>query len=238
MRVLALETSTSVGTVATLDSDTLLAEAELPRGQRSAQSLAPAIVNQLAGVGWNLSGVQLVATTRGPGSFTGLRIGVTTAKTLAYALGSHVIGLNTQEVIAAQSPPGSGRDLHVILDAQRQQLFAARYHRDASGHWMPVTPTAVIDIDTWLSLIAPPAWVTGPGLSRITERLKDGVKIVPDRCWTPRAATVGRLALAQFRAGRRDDLWQLVPDYYRQSAAEENWEKQRARQKAKDAGQL
>ncbi|MEX0712672.1 MAG: tRNA (adenosine(37)-N6)-threonylcarbamoyltransferase complex dimerization subunit type 1 TsaB, partial [Pirellulales bacterium] len=91
MRILALETSGKSGSVAVLRGDVLLAEEPLEPSQRSAQSLAPAMRQLLEAVAWTPRDVQLVAVTLGPGSFTGLRVGVTTAKTFAYAVGAVVV---------------------------------------------------------------------------------------------------------------------------------------------------
>jgi tRNA threonylcarbamoyladenosine biosynthesis protein TsaB len=226
VRILALETSTSVATVATLDSGQLLEMRELPPERRTAQTLAPAIVSELAAVGWNPADIGLIAVTRGPGSFTGLRIAVTTAKVLAYATGAHVMALNTLDVIAAQAPaPGPTRHLHVVMDAQRQQLFMATYRTDGSRVWLPDGPTATIGRDAWLACLDHPTLVTGPGLARLVERLPRHVTLVDTPCWGPQASTVGKVAWEHFRRGRRDDLWQLVPDYCRKSAAEEKYER-------------
>src|SRR5205807_6782629 len=125
-------TSGFAGSVAVLDGSRVLAEAMLNPKRRSAQSLAPAIVELLALRGMKAEQIRLVATTVGPGSFTGLRVGVTTAKTFAYAVGAEVIGVNTLEAIAAQAPPDVNR-LAVALDAQRQQVFAAEFSRLPTG---------------------------------------------------------------------------------------------------------
>src|SRR5437773_12166637 len=106
MRVLALETSGTAGSVAVLDDEQLLTAVALDPAQRTARTLAPAIRDVLKHVGWAPTDVQLVAVTAGPGSFTGLRLGVTTAKTFAYAAGCEVLGVNTLEVIAGRAPPG------------------------------------------------------------------------------------------------------------------------------------
>src|SRR5205823_153504 len=80
----------------------------------------------LATANWLPKEVELVAVTVGPGSFTGLRIGVTTAKAFAYAIGAEVVGVNTLDALAAQALP-SPSPLWAILDAQRQELFAAKF---------------------------------------------------------------------------------------------------------------
>jgi len=88
VRILALETSDTAGSAALLDGERLLAEKLLAQGQRSARALAPAVRELLTDAGWQPKDVELVAVTVGPGSFTGLRVGVTTAKAFAYAAGS------------------------------------------------------------------------------------------------------------------------------------------------------
>lgn len=208
------------GSVATLEGGRLLGQVDLPQDQRSAQSLTPGIAAALAAVGWKPADVELVAVTQGPGSFTGLRVGVTAAKTLAYAVGAQVLGVDTLEVLACQAPPRSGFVCPVI-DAQRQQLFAAQFHRAEGGELKSVRATQIIDNDGWLAELAPGTLVIGPGLAKLAEKLPPGVTAAPLESWTPQAATVGRLAYRQYLAGRRDDVWKLAPNYFRTSAAEE-----------------
>jgi len=88
VRILALETTEMAGSLAAMHDGKLLAELELDPRQRTAQSLAPGMKTLLAKVAWRPADVELVAVTIGPGSFTGLRLGITTAKTFAYALGA------------------------------------------------------------------------------------------------------------------------------------------------------
>ena len=102
MRILALETTDLTGTVAALEGCQLLVERELNPGQRSAQSLAPALAELWQEVGWKPTQIELIAVALGPGSFTGLRVGVTTAKMLAYVAQAQVLGIDTLEAIAAQ----------------------------------------------------------------------------------------------------------------------------------------
>ena len=168
MRVLSLETSGTTGSVAVLDGADLIAERNLPGGQRSAQSLVPTIQSLLAQVGWKISQVNLLTVTSGPGSFTSLRIGVSTAKALAYAIGAEILGVNTLEAIARQVPlelplVGEYPQVKVVLDAQRDQLFAATVQRNAAGRIQQPWSTSVVDNQAWLDSLTAGDVVSGPG---------------------------------------------------------------------------
>ncbi len=223
MRILALETTERVGSVALLTDETLEAEVTLRADQRSSQSLIPSAKSLLEQTGWKVSELDLIAVSVGPGSFTGLRVGVTAAKTLAYAIGSEALGVSTMEVIALQAPGSPGR-LSVVMDAQRRQLFVAIFEADSDGSWQLTEPTRIVDIQPWLDGLSKNDIVTGPGLRKLLDEVPQGVTVVDVSCWAPTAAAVGLLALEQHQAGRRDDIWNLLPDYCRQSAAEEKWE--------------
>ncbi len=224
MRLLSLETSGTTGSVAALDDKDVIAEQALPGGQRSAQSLVPTIRALLDRAGWKISAVELIAVTSGPGSFTSLLIGVSTAKALAYAVGAEILGVNTLEAIARQVP-GEWPQVKVVVDAQREQLFAATLRRGAAGRISEPWSTAVVDNQSWLDALEPGDVVSGPGLKRLDERLPPGVIVVDPALWMPTATVVGRIAHEQFSAGRRDDVFQLVPQYFRRTAAEEQWER-------------
>jgi len=224
--ILAFDTSGFAGSAALLDGPVLLAEETLDREQRSAQTLAPAIARLLAGQRIQASQIGLVATTVGPGSFTGLRVGVTTAKTLAYAAKAEVIGLSTLEVIAHQSPPellaAGPREIHAVLDAQRKELFVGRFRcPDDAGNIARLESDRIIAADAWRQSLPAGAIVTGTGIDKLLDRLPAGITVVPPALREPQAATVGRLAWRDYERGRRDDLWKLAPTYLRPSYAEE-----------------
>ena len=192
----------------------------LSSDERTAQSLAPALRKLLADTGWPPQSVELVAVTVGPGSFTGLRIGATTAKAFAYAVKADVIGVNTLDALATQAPPSS-QPLWTILDAQRQELFAARFIPDGNGSLKTDRETTIIAEDKWLAELQAGDRVTGTALSRLAHRLPSEVTPVPEAQWQPTAEAVGRVAWRAYQSGQRDDLWKLAPHYYRASAAEE-----------------
>ena len=223
MRTLALETSSSTGSIAALEGDRVVAEVDLGQVQRTAQSLAPALQSILQAAKWEPRDVQLIAVTDGPGSFTGLRAGVTSAKVFAYATGAEVVAINTLEVIAAQSNVASDR-LWVVMDAQRQQVFAAQFSIIDATVPRPVVATQIVDNDAWLDCLATGDSVSGTGLAKLAKRLPNEVHVMAQEAWAPQAITLGRLAFAKYQAGERADYWKLVPQYFRKSAAEEKFD--------------
>jgi tRNA threonylcarbamoyladenosine biosynthesis protein TsaB len=227
MKILAIETTGQSGSIALLDGTTLARKIMLPAAERSAKTLAPAIREILDAAGWRPADIRLIAVATGPGSFTGLRVGVTTAKTFAYAMRADVIGVNTLEVIAAQTPDDIER-VSAVVDAQRKQVFVREFVRDSTRDFQPIADAAILDNDTWLAGINPATSVSGPGLEKLAAQIPAGVTIVAREYWSPRAATVGQLGWRRYRSGARDDLWRIVPQYFRPSAAEEKWaERQR-----------
>ena len=226
MLILAFDTSSLAGTVAVMEGQRVLAQKALDQAQRSAQTLAPAIDHALLLAGKQPSDVRLLATTVGPGSFTGLRVGVTMAKTLAYALGCDVIGLNTLDVLAAQVPAESltaGSRVHAVLDAQRRELFVARCEASGEGGALRRLNEGetILPGETWLQTLRAGDVVIGSGIKRWQDKLPAGVTVADAEFQEPQATTTGRLALGEYERGRRDDFWTLSPLYIRPSYAEE-----------------
>ena len=223
MRILSLETNLRQGSVAALigqgDSVQLQQELPLPADERSAQTLLPTIQELLHACHWQPQELDLVCVTTGPGSFTGLRIGVTAAKTLAFAVGAKLVGVHTLAALAASVPPASGR-LWAIMDAQRQELFAASF----AGKEKTSEPvTRILSIDSWLSQLRTGDSVVGPPLAQLKEHLPTGVTAADEKLWQPQASVVGELGYQLFQQGCTVDPIQLVPNYYRKSAAEEKF---------------
>jgi tRNA threonylcarbamoyladenosine biosynthesis protein TsaB len=243
MRILAIETSGRDASLALLeggdgngdgnrgdgDAARLVGEVAVTGPERTAQILAPRLSDLLQTAGWPTATIRLVVVAVGPGSFTGLRIGVTTAKTFAYAVGAEVIGVNTLAVIASQAPR-SAAPLWVVMDAQRQELFTAKFDAERKL----ICATRILSQSEWLAALEPGDEVTGPGLRRLLLALPADVGVVDESKWVPMATAVGQLGWREYQTGRRDDLWQLLPKYYRASAAEEKRDKEAGRQGDKE----
>jgi tRNA threonylcarbamoyladenosine biosynthesis protein TsaB len=173
--------------------------------------------------------VQLVAISIGPGSFTGLRIGVVLAKTWAFATGAAVKAISTLDAIATQAETEMDL-LCVALDAQRRQLFAARYRRRSDADWQRTNEIEIVDRQQWLSQLPERCAVSGAGLSPLATQLHAlaqggrSLQVVPPGCWTARATTIGRMAFQRQSTEANDDFLGLTPYYCRRSAAEEKFE--------------
>lgn len=225
MLVIAIETSGSSGTVAlSLASQDQraqsLGERRLRLQQRHAQTLVADIRELLIESGRRAADCGLVAVSIGPGSFTGLRVGVVCAKVLAYACHCPVVAIEAPLVIAEAAPADVTR-LQVVQDAQRQELFLTRFARDAAGIWEREGPIQIVPADRWLAELEPGDCVSGPALERLASRLPAHCRMLEPELWQPRASRLAEVGLREFQAGRTCDPVALEPLYIRPSAAEE-----------------
>jgi tRNA threonylcarbamoyladenosine biosynthesis protein TsaB len=226
-RLLLLETSSRVGQVALARGDLLVGLRRLDEARRHARDLVPGVQELLAGQGWSAQDLEGVIVSRGPGSYTGLRVGIISAKALAYATGCALLAVDTFAVIAAQSPPDV-LAVEVLADAQQGKVYVERFERPYAGApFLSRVPLAVRPLAEWLVQPAPPAWVSGPGLRGHEGLLPPRVRPVPADRWDAQAEGLLRLGLARYLRGERDDLWTLEPLYLRPSSAEQQWEERK-----------
>ena len=244
--LLALETSGKSGSVAVVhhSDGRLVCDSEiLPPDSGSAKTLAPAIERLMSKSGIEMESLSAVALLTGPGSFTGLRVGVATAKAMAYALRIPTIEIDTLDVIALQCPVASS-SIYAVLDAYRGQVFCAEYSVRAVGftnQFDKVSQTEIVDIGVLLDRLEKRVVGTqtidlcGPGCDRIRKFLADPgngqpeiasaraqrIRWIDDPLTAPHAESVGRLGYEKFLVGDVLDPFCLQPRYYRASAAEE-----------------
>jgi tRNA threonylcarbamoyladenosine biosynthesis protein TsaB len=228
VNLLALDTSTSRAALAVVTAGGAVHTSSPDPSARHGRALVPEVRALLDRAGLGVADLDGLAVGLGPGSYTGLRVGLTAAKTLAYALGKPLAGLDSLEAVARNAPP-SARRVAVIADAQRGDVSAADFARDGQGD--PITrvaPTRVVPLDRWAAELPEGAFVLGPALAvaRIAP-LVPAHALRPDdpaANW-PDPFRLAELACDVWRSGRRDDVFFLEPVYLRRSAAEEQWEK-------------
>jgi tRNA threonylcarbamoyladenosine biosynthesis protein TsaB len=223
-RFLILETSGRAGRVAAAEAESLLRWRTLDETRRHARDLAPAVAAILAELDWKPRQVAAVFVSQGPGSYTGLRVGIMSAKAFAYATGAALVGVPTFQAIALQAPVNS-MSIEVLADAQQDRIYVQRFERrEASGDIFPASPLAIRPFAEWLADRKGSDWLTGPGLRRFHDRLPAGTAIVEPESWDPLPESLLRIALARYRGGERDDPIAFEPIYLRPSSAEEKWD--------------
>ncbi|MFO0967804.1 MAG: tRNA (adenosine(37)-N6)-threonylcarbamoyltransferase complex dimerization subunit type 1 TsaB [Gemmataceae bacterium] len=219
-RLLILETSQKVGTVALAEGERVRAERRLEEARRHARDLAPYARDLLAEQGWTARDLAGVVVSLGPGSYTGLRVGVMSAKALAYATGAALIGVETFAPLALQAPEDAPL-VDVLEDAQQGRVYVQRFER-SEGVLRAAAPLRILSFAEWAAQAPPGLCATGPGLA-LHRTAPPGVTLTTEDHWRPAAASLLRLALPRLRAGERDDLYRLEPLYLRPSEAEQKW---------------
>jgi tRNA threonylcarbamoyladenosine biosynthesis protein TsaB len=218
---IGIETSGREGSVALLREDETVAERSLSHeGRRHARTLVDELRLLLSEAGVSPQNCDLIAVSQGPGSFTGLRVGIVCAKTWAYATGCQLAGVNTLLAIASAVDRNVGQ-VDVVVDAQRGDLFQGTYEADDDGVWKETADIRIISGEDWINELNETRAVTGSALVGWKDRVPAGVFVLPPYKWTPTAVAVARVGRLLSAAGQSGDLWSLNPIYLRKSAAEE-----------------
>jgi tRNA threonylcarbamoyladenosine biosynthesis protein TsaB len=222
MICLALETSGRVGSVALARDGQLLAERTYPHGLKHATALVSMVDALTREHAIEPRDIAVIAVSHGPGSFTGLRVGVTLAKTLAYVTGAKVVAVPTLEVIV-QNLPAKARQAIVLLDAKRGQVFTQRFERNGADAWVAANAPKLATVDEMLRETRGSVWFTGEGVEFHRAEIPDNptVTIAPADLWPGRASVVCRLALDRFARGETTNAYTLTPLYVRLPEAEE-----------------
>jgi len=187
---------------------------------RSHGGVVPSLVRAAlegAGVGWDE--VEGLAVSIGPGSFTGLRIGLALAKGIAYAGGLPLVPIPTLEALAWAAEGAPGEVVWAVLDARMREVYAASFTRTAAGLERR-TPDEALAPDVLAARIAAPALVIGDAPDAYPGLRKDGVRVLPFATHHPRGGIVARLGARRLASGERAELGPLEPAYVRASQAE------------------
>jgi tRNA threonylcarbamoyladenosine biosynthesis protein TsaB len=215
---LILETSGRVGRVGLVRDGGVVQSALLDETRRHARDLAPTIQSLLHREGLSPKDVHGVMVGIGPGSYTGLRVGVTSAKVFAYALGCRLVPVPTFRAIVERVPADrSAAD--VIGDALQGHVYVQRYVREKGG-WAAADELRIEPVSRWVEHLPPGATVTGPGAGVYSGSIPARVERVPSDLWEPSVESVFAAGAGMAPLGR-DELYRLEPLYLRGSSAEE-----------------
>lgn len=222
MKILSLDSTADVGTVALCEDDRLLAEMTVNTGNTHSESLLPTVESVLKITGTAISDVDLFACSTGPGSFTGVRIGVATVKGIAYGKGKPCASVSTLEALAQNLRVFNGI-ICPVMNARRNQVYNALFEcRDSIiTRLCPDRAISIEELDSELAEMNLPVYLCGDGYS-ITEKGFKQTKIcnVPYRMRLASAYSVALCALEAFNKGDVVDDASLVPIYLRPSQAE------------------
>ncbi|MGE5508809.1 MAG: tRNA (adenosine(37)-N6)-threonylcarbamoyltransferase complex dimerization subunit type 1 TsaB [Chitinophagales bacterium] len=229
MLMLALDSSTRVGSVALVAGGVLAAEYTLSVQRTHAERLLPAIAQVLKDAGRTPADLDAVAVTRGPGSFTGIRIALATAKGLAYALQRPLVGVSTLSALA-YGVAGLGDFACPLIDARRGEAYAALYRTLSTGKAERVTDYLALpvrDLLDRLNGLEGRIVFTGDGAALHAELIRN---VLGERAVFPaeavaalRGAWVAALGAARLARGERDAPAALIPLYVRPAEAEVKW---------------
>jgi tRNA threonylcarbamoyladenosine biosynthesis protein TsaB len=224
MICLGMDTSGNRAHVAVVDgARTLCARSSDPTKTHS-ETLLIVTRDVLGDAGIEPCDVGLVAVGLGPGAWTGLRMGVTTAKALAYALGVPIVGISGLEAIAAGVGGYSGR-LVVVVDARRGELCGAVFEVDGKGGVRGDGRVFTFPPGDAGRIVSEVPALTGNGIRLLADELVAGRRVFSGEDGQPDAAVLCRLAVTRFEERGGDDPAAVVPIYVRRSDAEINREK-------------
>jgi tRNA threonylcarbamoyladenosine biosynthesis protein TsaB len=219
---LILETSGRVGKIGLANANGLVHRAELDPARRHVRDLASTIGELLDRERLRVSNLARILIGVGPGGYTGLRVGLATAKTLAYAANVPLVAVPTFHAIAAQAPAEAGT-LWVIADALQGSIYHQRFQNRAPLDEVKIAPAA-----EWLPWANAATWLTGPGVAIHSDKLSCSARIVDERFREPTVDGV-LTAGATIAPLTREELFATEPMYLRGSSAEEKARSQTVR---------
>ena len=226
-RILLIETATDVCSVAVSEGNEILSSGHITEARSQASQLAPLIQDTVSRAGMQISGLAAVAVSSGPGSYTGLRVGVSTAKGICFGAGIPLIGIETLTAIAcgtlktgaAQEDP-DGTVIIPMIDARRMEVYTALY--DSSAQRISETEAVVLTPDTFSGTLGKYHRVifTGDGAAKyenmLPEQYKDRCIFLPSR---PEAADMAAAAFRALKEKKFEDTAYFEPFYLKEFIA-------------------
>ncbi len=227
MKVLGIDTSTMSGSVGLADDEEVLSEYTLNLSITHSERLLDAVDLVLKRAHQKLEDLSGFAISLGPGSFTGVRIGVSTIKGLAYALEKPVVGVSSLDVLASQISP-TPYLICPIIDARKGEVYSALYRYEESSQPKRISSYQAVKPETLFGMLREKTIFVGNGVKKygdlLKERLQSLALFPSPTLHLPRGSGVARLGMELLQAKRYLDLATFTPLYVRPSEAELKWQ--------------
>jgi len=227
MKILAIETSTYAGSIAVVVDGAILGEYYFNIGPVHTEKLIPSIDWLLSELGMVKSDLSGVAVSLGPGSFTSLRVGISTAKGICYSLGIPLVGVSSLKALAMNLPFAS-YNICPVIDARKGEVFASLF-RSHNGELERIMEDIVISPEGLVEIIKDNTIFVGDGALLYKDYLEDnlgsGIMFSPINTNFPRASNLALSEIGKFKEDRDnkyiyDEIMNLTPHYLRKSEAE------------------
>lgn len=195
-----------------------------PHGLQHAAQIVPIIDGLCRRRGWQPQQLEELYVSIGPGSFTGLRIAVTLAKTMALTTGVKLVAVPSSMVLVRNAPV-EARHVIIVLDAKRGQVFTARFEREGD-QWIEREPAHLDRLVDMIARAPRPVYLIGEGLPYHRQAVPDNdpqVIVTPPEQWRARATMTAEVGMMLARQGHYADPLTLAPIYIRLPEAEEKW---------------
>lgn len=233
MRILGIDTSTMAASVAVIEDNQLVCEYTINTKKTHSQKLMPMIENMLKESDLNINDIDLIGICVGPGSFTGLRIGMATAKAIAHVNNIPIVGVTSLEMLAANMNL-CDKKICSILDAQRNQVYTAKFEY-IGNRLVQINDTDVLEIDKLINEISASEddyILIGEAVYKYEEKLKDieNISIPSPSHNVTKASSLCSIALEKYNQGENiESCYTINPMYIRKSQAEVQYDEKMKR---------
>jgi tRNA threonylcarbamoyladenosine biosynthesis protein TsaB len=228
MKIVGIETSGLIGSIAVCDGNTVVGKKTYGKNFSHGREIVSSLESIFNEIKWEPNDIDLIAVSIGPGSYTGLRIGVTCAKTLAYGLGKPVIDVPTLDVLVENVKDNNAKTICPVIDAKRKSVYACIYDRSNNEN-RRTTDFLIISPDSLIDMLPDATLIFGDGIAPYNDIFaqKEFTILSDEKLGIADAANVARLGLDRYEQGMRCEINSLVPLYLKKSEAEERLKESR-----------
>lgn len=213
MKTLAFDTSTKFLSIACLEDDHVLSSFHEDVGIRHSEILVPTMDDVMLKAGWRLKNVDLIAVGIGPGSFTGLRIAVSTVKGFLAVIDAKVVGVPAMDAIVRNAPEDK-KTVAPFLDARKEKVYSCIYKREDGG-FKRKSDYLLSGVDDLLARLEEKVFFFGDGIEKYKEQLDDNTyaEYSGEVDWYPRASNIARLGVIKASRGELSSAEEIDPMY-------------------------